>query len=45
MGEIIKPTLPRRFLKNGPDEENGYIKCVKCDMCTTSPQLGALCGS
>jgi hypothetical protein len=38
VGEIIKPTLPRRFLKNGPDEEKGYFKCDRCDLCKHAPE-------
>ena len=37
MAEIIKPTLPKRFPVNGPEEEKGYFKCDKCDLCRHTP--------
>ena len=38
VGEIIKPTLPKRFTKNGPEEEPGYFPCEKCDLCKHAPE-------
>ena len=38
MAEIIKPTLPKRFVENGPQEEKGYFKCEKCDLCKHAPE-------
>ena len=37
MGEILKPTIPRRFPENGPLEEFGYFTCNKCDLCKHAP--------
>ena len=37
MAEIIKPTLPKRFPDHGPEEEKGYFKCERCDMCKHTP--------
>lgn len=34
IGEIYKPTIPRRFVKHGPNECPGFFKCSrKCDAC------------
>ena len=38
IGEIIKPTEPKRFMESGPQEENGYFKCDKCDLCKHAPE-------
>ena len=37
MAEIIKPTLHKRFPDHGPEEEKGYFKCERCDMCKHAP--------
>ena len=34
LGEIFKPTIPRRFVQHGPAEEPGFFPCQrKCDFC------------
>ena len=39
IGEIYKPTIPRRHVYHGPKEENGYFLCKKkCDTCKHSEE-------
>lgn len=34
LGEMYKPTIPKRFIQHGPKEAPGFFKCVKkCDTC------------
>ena len=37
MGELLKPTEPKRFVDHGPQEEKGYFTCEKCDLCKHAP--------
>ena len=37
IAEMIKPTLPNRFPEHGPEEEKGYFKCDRCDLCRHTP--------
>ena len=38
IAEMIKPTLPNRFPIHGPEEEHGYFKCDRCDLCKHAPE-------
>ena len=35
LGEIYKPTIPRRFVQHGPKTQSGFQKCTakRCDTC------------
>ena len=37
IGEILKPTIPKRFIPHGPEEEKGFFKCTRCDLCKHVP--------
>ena len=36
IGEMYKPTIPKRFVEHGPREEDGFFTCKKCDLCKHS---------
>ena len=37
LGELVKPTVPRRFPVHGPINKKGFVKCQKkCDTCRHS---------
>jgi hypothetical protein len=38
IGEMIKPTEAKRFTPHGTQEEKGYFKCEKCDLCKHAPE-------
>ena len=40
IGEMYKPSVPKRFLQYGPENEKGFFKCKgKCDICLHSTEL------
>ena len=37
IGEMYKPTIPKRFVQYGPKEEKGFFRCKnRCDLCRHS---------
>ena len=36
LGQLYKPTVPRRFVQHGPEEKPGFFPCTKCDTCRHS---------
>ena len=38
IGEILKPTIPKRFPQHGPKEDIGFFKCTRCDLCKHIPE-------
>ena len=40
IGELYKPTIPKRFPNHGPRQEGGFFRCGKtCDLCKTSKAI------
>ena len=37
IGELLKPTIPKLFIEHGPQEEKGFFKCTRCDLCKHVP--------
>ena len=38
IGEILKPTIPKRFPQHGPPQDIGFVKCTRCDLCKHIPE-------
>ena len=36
LGDIYKPSVPKRIIQNGPQEEPGFFPCGRCDTCAHS---------
>ena len=41
LGELYKPTIPARFVHNGPTNKQGYFPCSskRCDTCDQSVEI------
>ena len=42
LGDIYKPSVPKRIIQNGPQEEPGFFPCGKCDTCAHSRRVKEL---